>query len=473
MMNWHLERVTPSTPLLSSLTSCLMTRLAMAAMVFVAIANAATVSWGEEHRPDVTQSDAPPPQLAEYIAQPDPEFRWSLEETVQTPLGKVYCLHLVSQKWHDIVWEHALLVYEPETLIFPNQMMLFVTGGSNGKIPQVKEYPLGLQLAELSGARVAMLHQVPNQPLLGNRKEDDLISETWLRYLQTGDATWPLLFPMVKSATRAMDALQLFSRQQFHEEVDSFVITGASKRGWTTWLASAVDRRIIAAAPMVIDILNFPEQMKHQKETWGFYSEQISDYTSKGLIQPDGIPRAGREHELWTMMDPYSYRNQITIPKLLIVGANDRYWSVDAMSIYWNDLKGPTAQHRVPNAGHNLDNGSDGRLMALQTLAVFFRLSARGQQFPRITCEFQSSDEELQLDFQSTVTPDTARLWSCTAPIHDFREATWSAQKVKLKDNNVTGTASLPPGEHAAMFGEMVFKYDDIKYSLTTLVHWK
>jgi PhoPQ-activated pathogenicity-related protein len=220
----------------------------------------------------------------------------------------------------------------------------------------------------------------------------------------------------------------------------------------------------------VIDVLNFPAQMTHQKKTWGFYSEQIEDYTSKGLVSEDGIPKDGREADLWKMMDPFTYRAKITIPKLLVVGANDRYWSVDAMNIYWDDLVGVKHIHRAPNGGHGLDGGRD---HALRTVAVFFRHAANGETLPEFSWEPKVSGEQVGVAMKPSGTPQVVRLWSARSASNDFRDSKWTSEDLTGADGHFHGTAKKSGDERVAVFGEAEYEFEGIKYSLSTLVFWK
>jgi PhoPQ-activated pathogenicity-related protein len=411
-----------------------------------------------------------PSHIFDYMNRPEPDFDWKLAETTSLLGSKIYRLELTSQKWQDIVWKHALIVYEPSVLKHKEHMLLFVTGGSNGNIPQQKDMLMGRMIAEYCGARIATLHQVPNQPLMNNRKEDDLITETWLKYLETQDATWPLLFPMVKSAVKAMDALKAFSNEQFDQPIDGFVISGASKRGWTSWLTPVVDQRIVATAPIVIDMLNFPAQITTQKKNWGTYSEQIKDYTSKGLVAENGVPRNGPEAELWKMMDPYTYRKQLSLPKLLVVGANDPYWNVDAMSLYWSDLVGSKHIMRVPNAGHSLDAGRD---HAMRTIGVFFRLSVTGKALPELSWQPKVSETNIGLSINASPAPTESRLWVATSEDNDFRNEKWVAQPMNAGDTGYSCGVQCTQSQRVAVFGEVDYEFEGLVYSLSTLVYWK
>src|SRR5258705_962751 len=232
----------------------------------------------------------------------------------------------------------------------------------------------------------AVITHVPNQPLYNGKSEDALIAYTFDQYLKTGDETWPLLFPMVKSAVKAMDMVQEFARKEHKEEIKGFAVSGASKRGWTTWLTGAADPRVKAIAPMVIDMLNMKAQTDWADKVYGRQSEQIHDYTDLNLVSKLDTP-AMKQLRDW--VDPYSYRNRYTMPKLLLLGTNDRYWTVDSLRHYWDDLPEPKLVFQTPNAGHNLNGGDD----AMQTLAAFVEMIADNQPLPKMHWAIASGDK--------------------------------------------------------------------------------
>ena len=415
--------------------------------------------------PRVVADDPLPTALLDYVNRPEDAYGWELRDQVSTEHGVVYDLNLTSQTWQGIVWHHSLLVFQPVRVQYPDHVLLFVTGGRNGGRPGKEDVQRGLKLAEMTGSRVAVLSQVPNQPLFGDHFEDDLITETWLRYLETGDATWPLLFPMVKSAVKAMDAVESLAAQKWNGTIKGFVITGASKRGWTSWLTPVADKRIVATAPIVIDVLNFHPQMRHQLETWGKFSEQIRDYSSKGLIKlEDETPR---EVALREMVDPYTYRSRLALPKLIINGTNDPYWVVDALRFYWFDLVGPKYVLQVPNAGHGLKGGRD---LAYSTLAAYFRHVASGTAMPEIHWTYESEDAGPVLQVSSSVAPTAARIWSAQSSIADFREAEWSSRPMTEQDGTWVGRVAKPDQGHIAFYGELQYEFQGLKYSLCTLI---
>jgi PhoPQ-activated pathogenicity-related protein len=329
-----------------------------------------------------------------------------------------------------------------------------------------------MQLARLSGGVVAVLHHVPNQPLLGDHVEDDLITETFLKYLETKDAKWPLLFPMANSAVKAMDAVQQIAESQWNRPIKTFVVTGASKRGWTTWLSGVVDKRVVGIAPIVIDTLHFHPQMKKQKATWGKYSEQIDDYTRKGLLD---ILENQPDHPLFKWVDPYTYKDQLTMPKLIVNGTNDPYWVVDALNTYWDDLKGDKHVHYVPNGNHGLQDGKDasGRDRALATIAVFSYLSATGKTLPKLSWKFHRNDAGRELTVECAAPPKRAVLWTATSDTKDFRAARWKPTAMNGDGKAFVGKAAKPATGHYAVHGAVEYVVNKAPVVLSTQIQWE
>jgi PhoPQ-activated pathogenicity-related protein len=399
--------------------------------------------------------------LREYVKQPQPQFGWSKQGESTVGDIKIVTLRMRSQVWREIPWDHAIQVFLPAKAEFPRTALLFVTGGNPGPT----ETFLGATLVQRIKAPAAILYNIPNQPLLGGKLEDDLIAHTFSEYLESGDGTWPLLFPMTNSAVRAMDALQAFSREGMEAPIDGFVVTGASKRGWTTWLTAAVDTRVRGIAPMVFDNLNFERQMPRQLELWNRYSEQIEDYTRRGLQQKMSTERGKR---LVSMVDPWFYRKELKLPKLLINGANDRYWATDATRIYWDDLEGEKHLLSIPNAGHGLDD----RNRLLNTLAAFFRSVAAGRPLPRLTAAQANSGGSVRLEVRSTMPPKEVRIWTARAAGLDFRPVRWQSAPAKA-NGDASHEAEVPapkdgPERGLAVFAEAEYEVDGQRFTLST-----
>lgn len=346
-----------------------------------------------------------PTQLQEYVRTPDSTYSWEKLHKSE----RVTTLRLVSQTWQGGAWTHSVVITAPARRSVKGIAILYITGG----VPNPLDQDEAFRLADLSGMPVIHLFDIPNQPLF-DLTEDDLIAETFVRHLDTGDPTWPLLLPMVKSAARAMDAVQEHSAKT-DNPITRFVVTGASKRGWTTWLLAAVpDPRVIGIAPMVYDNLNIARQMEHQVEDWHTYSEMIEPYTSRGLQDRLSTPE-GRV--LGELVDPYTYRDLISVPKMLITGSNDPYWAVDATSLYWDGLVGPKWACVVPNAGHGLGDMTQ----ALGAIAALAKSCAGKLQIPSLDWTIQSDRITVRMEppFSETT------LWVAESAEGDLRDSKW------------------------------------------------
>jgi PhoPQ-activated pathogenicity-related protein len=220
------------------------------------------------------------PALQEYVSRPDSSYAWTVRTRGKLGSGSYAELILRSQTWHDIVWKHQLFVYRPAKVKESAQALLLIDGGSWKDELEAKPDPskpeqppekamIFATLADMVQAPVAILRQVPQQPIFDGRKEDQIIALTFANYLKTGESDWPLLLPMVKSAVRAMDTVQELAKQEWQMDIEHFMVTGASKRGWTTWLTAASDPRVNALAPIVINMLNMAEHDKLQVESLG------------------------------------------------------------------------------------------------------------------------------------------------------------------------------------------------------------
>ena len=412
-------------------------------------------------------------ELDRYVAQPDASYAVHTIRTARVGGTEYLEAILTSQTWRGIPWKHQLFIVRPRRLdASVNQALLFIDGGSwkaeydstpAGELPRAAEE--FVRLADALHAPVAIVRQVPFEPLFDGRREDALIAYTFDQYLDTGDPDWPLLLPMVKSAMRAMDAAQQLARQQWGLSIARFTVSGASKRGWTSWLTAAVDPRVAAAAPMVIDMLDIPAQIQLQRQTFGALSEQVKDYEEIHLPERINSP-AGRE--LVSIVDPYSYRDRLVQPKLILLGTNDPYWPLDALNRYWNGLPEQKRVLYLPNQTHDLRDVD--RLIG--SLAALTRYSGRSKPLPEVSGVFTERGARLELAVQADRAPKRVLAWSARSPTRDFRQAAWSSRRCTRAGDIYECEVDATGGSYTALYAEAVFHdRGEHDFSFSTTVH--
>ena len=371
-----------------------------------------------------------PTALDAYVAKKDSVYGWKLAKTIKGPGYTDYILDLTSQSWRSAgevdhpVWKHWLHVVVPDHVV-SDRGFLYIDGGSiNDPVPTTAS-ARAVKVAVDTGTVAAEVHMVPNQPLkfpddpTKGRGEDDLIAYSRVKFIDTKDPEWLVRLAMVKSGTRALDAVQEFMKSGqaggTKTNVNKFVVSGGSKRGWTAWLVAAVDKRVMGVIPIVIDALNSEEVTKHGFEAYGEFSSSLGDYVNHGLF-PHKIGTPEYQAVL-AIEDPINYRDRprMKMPKYEINASGDQFFTPDNSQLYYWALPEEKRIRYVPNARHNL-----GETDAQDSMVSFYQAVITGHKRPRYSW---TKDADGTLHVHPIDTPKEVNLWQATNPnARDFRK---------------------------------------------------
>lgn len=377
--------------------------------------------------------------LEDYISRPDPAYAWEAYDDSWGVLAHYHFLRLQSQHWLDAarvnrpLWEHEVRIAQPRPLLCGDTAktsktaIIVVSGGRNrtdGAMGSETHWANGL-LAHAFCRTLIELKQVPNQPIVfadetKSRKEDGIIAYTFDRYLRGVEGDWPVQLAMVRAVTQAMTAIQEFSRTRDDvPDIEDFVLIGASKRGWTTWLTAAVDKRVRAIVPASIDMPGIARQFPHHFAAYGEYAPSLKDYTAFDI----GCRMGGaRGRELMDIIDPIAYREQLKLPKLILNSAGDQFFVSDSWRFYYDDLLGAKRLRYTVNSDHG---HGVGRTKGITRFKLF--LQARnwindvldGREPPHLDWERTTAGV---LEVKPSASPRAVRVWTANNPAgRDFR----------------------------------------------------
>jgi len=418
--------------------------------------------------------------LEQYVDDRDTSTPWEVVSRISGEGQTTYIIKMESQNWlstkevKDPLWWHWLKVIVPAE-VEHSTGMLFIGGGSRKSKQPTSATEEFVQTAILTKSIVAELHNVPNQPVefvgddYGPRVEDELIAYGWRKFLEGGakdeDVKWLARTGMTTAAARAMDILQEFSWGELQKALDGFVVAGASKRGWTTWTTGAVDDRVVAIVPIVIDVLNVVPSFEHHWRAYGNWAPAVGNYKHEGIME---WQHSEEYDKLLSIVDPYAHRKVLDMPKLLLSATGDQFFLPDSWKFYWKDLVGEKHMRYVPNSEHSMDETD-----AWMTLVSFYEMILNDA--PRPDFDWSVQGGVIHVKTQNEFPPSAITLWQATNPkARNFQVDSigraYAATSIPINAEGVYEVSVKEPSEgYTAFFAELTFPgLGDIPLKLTT-----
>ena len=213
---------------------------------------------------------------------------------------------------------------------------------------------------------------------------------------------------MVKASFQCLKAVQEFMEQKGIIKTNGWIVTGASKRGWTALLVGATNSsevNIVGLAPVVPLVPDLLNEIHRQYQSYNGYSWAFKDYIETGIAKDmDGpIMEVG-----WKIIDPINYLERLEkIPKFLVVSSDDEFMQIDWTNIYYDKILGEKHLLIVANAEHSMLTGLK---PLLSNLGTFIRSVASGiKERPTFNYFYDEVTGQLSVSF-SDAKPLSVRL---------------------------------------------------------------
>jgi PhoPQ-activated pathogenicity-related protein len=416
--------------------------------------------------------------LISYV-QDKSDFNYTIKDTIKSKGASVYRVKMNSGSWltkelvNEPIWWHWIDIVIPDTLD-TSTSLLFIGGGSKFDNDLFLD-SLSIQKAIETKSIISHISNIPFQPLKFissdsiERYEDNLIAYGWNKFLQGGakkeDAEWLARFPMTRAVVRAMDVIQEITSGSEHA-VKKFFISGASKRGWTTWTTAAVDKRVMGIAPLVIDVLNLVPSFDHHYKLYGDWSPAVNDYVEFHIMD---WMNTKEFKKLMNYIEPYQFKELFTMPKLIINGTIDEFFATDSWKFYWEDIPDKKYLQYVPNGNHGLTEG-----YRYKNIFSFYDRLIHSRNLPEMEWHIEKDVFHLNLGIDI---PYSISLWKINNPnSRDFRiwEVGRNWKKINIKSNKFGKyeiAAPMSDGYTASLVEVVFYPNSESPITLTTGTH--
>jgi PhoPQ-activated pathogenicity-related protein len=232
---------------------------------------------------------------------------------------------------------------------------------------------------------------------------------------------------MAIAAQQAMTLAQILLRKH-HININHFVVIGASKRGWASWMVALLDFRVIGIIPIVNDVLNVEKQIPHIYKVYAqhwpiafkdYFLQHIPEYTNpKNSLYPNYIKLLQIE-DPFTYLQLLPYQKKLTeISKYIVNASGDDFFPPDSSKNYYNALSGRKLLFYLPNSPHYIEYSPSISQLAI-SISAFYQRIVSYQRLPVVTWNKKTTGE---LKIRYSEKPAKIILWSAENPMsRDFR----------------------------------------------------
>jgi PhoPQ-activated pathogenicity-related protein len=349
--------------------------------------------------------------LDDYIRKAEPKFSWrdTGRRVEKLPFGSTAVeLNVTSLEWLDVtkaigpngaLWTHQVMVVLPETLKITNITTMVMTGGCNedhhgnssgpAPVDASDEYlTVCDNLAHQTGAICVAIYQIPNchivypsDPSQKRRSEDSMIAWAWNEYIKDPkhDPEWLPRLPMAKAGFQCMKAVEQYLTQEKIANTNGWVASGASKRGWTSWMVGAATPTaglplVLGIAPLVPIVPDLVAEIHRQWMSYNGFTFAFEDYVEVNLTQMVDSPDFAGALKI---IDPMYYGDRLgEIPKVVVLSSDDEFMQMDWSDIWYDKLTGEKHLLIAPNSEHSLATGIP---EILATMSAFVTSLAHGK----------------------------------------------------------------------------------------------
>jgi hypothetical protein len=184
---------------------------------------------------------------------------------------------------------------------------------------------------------------------------------------------------------------------------------------------------------------------------------------------------------LLDIVDPFSYRDKLTMPKLIMNSTGDQFFLPDSSRFYLSQMPGENHLHYVPNSDHGLNSDS----LTMNTILSFYASFLFDLGRPQFTWTFEGANT---IRVRPETPPKEAWLWQAYSdpavtdphgPVgrRDFRldaiGAAWTKTALPEQGNgDFIGQVTVPSQGWRAFFVQLVYEEStaQITYAYTTSV---